>query len=329
MRNAIIGTARRQAMPIITQPGITLLGSTVRDAVTNGDVHFQASVLLAKQFSSLAATMMMDLSVEAEAFGSPIRLSDDEVPTVFRRIVDSMETVESLRIPTLADGRLHSYVNVAGRIARSITDRPTLAGCIGPISLAGRLFDVAELMSAMYMEPETIHALLEKCTALLSTYVQAFKSAGANGVLIAEPVAGTLSPDLCEEFSSAYVRRIVHAVQDDSFAVILHNCGDTMPLLVSMQGTGTWGIHLGNKCDLPAALDSIDSQKIVFGNLDPVGVFRQGTPESVRTATMHLLEATAAHKNYVISSGCDIPFGTPIANVAAFFDAVEHCAYPG
>ena len=30
-----------------------------------------------------------------------------------------------------------------------------------------------------------------------------------------------------EEFSEPYVRQIVEAVQDDSFMVIYHNCGNT------------------------------------------------------------------------------------------------------
>ena len=67
------------------------------------------------------------------------------------------------------------------------------------------------------LEPEVIHILLEKITGFLIDYALAFKEAGANGIIIAEPAAGLLSPVLCEEFSSKYVQRIVEEVQDDYF----------------------------------------------------------------------------------------------------------------
>ena len=39
-------------------------------------------------------------------------------------------------------------------------------------------------------------------------------------------------------------------------------------------------------------------------------------------ATRALLEATSCHKNFFVSSGDDIPPGSPLANLNAFFRAV-------
>ena len=65
-----------------------------------------------------------------------------------------------------------------------------------------------------------VHTVMEKATQFLVEYCRAYKELGANGVVIAEPVTGLLSPALAEEFSEPYVRRIVEAVQDDSFLVV-------------------------------------------------------------------------------------------------------------
>lgn len=102
---------------------------------------------------------------------------------------------------------------------------------IGPFSLAGRLFDMTEIMLAVLTEPEAAQVLLDKCTQFLTKYAKAYKSAGANGVIIAEPAAGLLSPPLCQQFSSVYLQKVVAAVQDDYFMVILHNCGNTVHLV--------------------------------------------------------------------------------------------------
>ena len=48
------------------------------------------------------------------------------------------------------------------KACQEISDRPVLAGCIGPFSLAGRLMDVSEIMILCYEEPELVHAVLGK-----------------------------------------------------------------------------------------------------------------------------------------------------------------------
>ena len=65
------------------------------------------------------------------------------------------------------------------------------------------------------------------------------------------------------------------------------------------------------------------SDVLVMGILDPVGVFKQATPEAVYSATTALLKETRKYKNFVISSGCDIPPHIPDSNIQAFFEAVN------
>jgi uroporphyrinogen decarboxylase len=60
-----------------------------------------------------------------------------------------------------------------------------------------------------------------------------------------------------------------------------------------------------------------------MGNVDPAGVLRMGTPELVKEETHRIMGNCCDHKNFVISSGCDIPPMTPWENIGAFFDAVN------
>ena len=60
-----------------------------------------------------------------------------------------------------------------------------------------------------------------------------------------------------------------------------------------------------------------------MGNVDPAGVLRLGDPESVREATLDVLENCSSYPNFVISSGCDIPPLTPWENINAFFETVD------
>ena len=204
-----------------------------------------------------------------------------------------------------------------------ITDRPVFAGIIGPYSLAGRLLDMTEIMILCYEEPEMVETVLEKATEFLIAYAKAFKDAGANGVVMAEPAAGLLSPGLMEEFSNPYVKKVREAVEDDSFVVMYHNCGNIEPLLGQI---GMWMQRL-IASEMPLIWKkhcrSFPRIAFVIGNIDPAGVLRNGTPELVREETKKLLERCRKYPNFVIASGCDIPPMTPFENMDAFFETIE------
>ena len=289
------------------------------------DGHLQAVCMeaVAKRFDTGAAFSLMDLSVEAEAFGSPIHYSGDEVPTVTAAIIHDEEEAEALRVPEVGEGRTGECVKGIREICGLITDRPVLAGIIGPYSLARRLLDMTEIMVLCYEEPELVETVLKKTTEFLIKYAKAFKEAGADGSAIAEPAAGLLSPGLIAEFSTPYVKQIRDAVEDDSFMILYHNCGNAVPLLDNIKEIGAAGYSFGNAIDIEEALIVMPGDSIVIGNIDPAGIIRNGTPEQIREETLALMERCCKYPNFVVASGCDIPPNTSLENIEAFFGAVD------
>ena len=320
----MIAAGHKKALPILSFPSVSLMGITVSELISDSDRQAQGMKMVAERVNAAAAVSLMDLSVEAECFGSTIRVSDEEVPTVIGHIVSDEDEANALEVPAVGSARSGLYVDAIRKAVDIITDRPVLAGIIGPYSLAARLLDVTEIMMLCYDEPDMVHIVLEKATAFLVEYAKAYKAAGANGIVMAEPVAGLLSPALEEEFSSPYVKQIVDAVQDDNFIVVYHNCGDNTPRMTeSILSAGSAAYHFGNAIDMAAMMAKFPADVVVMGNVDPAGVLRQGTPELVRTATLDVMSKCCSYPNFLISSGCDIPPATPWENVDAFFAAVE------
>ena len=320
----LMACEKPRALPVLSFPCTQLMGITVRELIASSDAQARGMAAVARRCPTAASVSMMDLSVEAECFGAQIHVSDDEVPTVTGAVIGSPEDADALQVPPVGSGRTGRYVEAIGKAKQLITDRPVLAGVIGPYSLAGRLMDMTEIMVNCYEEPEMVHTTLEKATDFLIRYVQAYKDIGADGVVMAEPAAGLLSPDLCAEFSVPYVKRVVDAVQDDDFIVIYHNCGNAVNRMVpQLLETGAAAYHFGNAVDMKEMLDKMPGDVITMGNVDPVSVLRNGTPESVRAETLRVMEACRSHRNFVISSGCDIPPVTPWENIDAFFTAVD------
>ena len=320
----IIAQKEVVAVPVMTHPGIEQNGHTVKEAVSDGRIHAEAVVWLAKHYPTAAAATIMDLTTEAEAFGAEIAFSDVAVPAVSKRLLPDVDSIYQLQVPSLSAGRIPAYLKANLLAAKEINDRPLLAGCIGPFSLAGRLYDMSEIMVLIYENPDAAHALLTKCTDFIEKYCMAIKQTGANGVLMAEPAAGLLSDEDCKTFSSDYVKRIVAHLQDDEFIIVLHNCGNTGHCTRAMVTTGAAAYHFGNKCRMEEVIKDVPTTALAMGNIDPVSTFKDGTPGQMRQAVTDLLERMKDHPNFVLSSGCDTPPHTPLVNVDAFFQALDN-----
>ncbi len=366
-----IAADRKKPLPVLSFPAIQLMDITVADLIGSTEKQAEAMRLVAERVDAAASVSFMDLSVEAEAFGSEIRVSDDEVPTVIGSIIDDETEPDDIFVPEVGAGRTGHYIEAIRAVAPLINDRPVFAGVIGPFSLAGRLMDVNEVMVLCYEEPELVHAVLDKVTGFIADYAEAFKDAGADGVMMAEPLAGLLPPALLGEFSTPYVKRIVDAVQTDEFAVVYHNAGaDGVMMAEPLAGllppallgefstpyvkrivdavqtdefavvyhncgssvvkaadevfaTGSAAYHFGNPIDMADIMPLVPEGVIAMGNIDPAGEIRNGTPESVRAATLDLMAKCAQYPNFVPSTGCDVPPMSPWDNVEAFFAAVD------
>ena len=114
----------KKAMPVLSFPSTSLLGITVKELIDSSEKQAEGMRLVAERTDAAASVSMMDLSVEAEAFGAEIRISDDEVPTVIGAIVQSEEEAEALAVPPVGAGRTGRYIEAIGLACRRITDRP-------------------------------------------------------------------------------------------------------------------------------------------------------------------------------------------------------------
>ena len=314
----------QRALPILSFPAAQKLGVSVETLVKSAELQAKAMQIIAAETDTLAAVSLMDLSVEAEAFGAKVRFTEDEVPAIVGQLISDEDEANELEVPDLTAGRALLCVEAVRTAKQAITDKPVIAGMIGPYSLAGRLCDVTEIMYLCYDEPETVHTVLDKVTQYLITYGRAMKDAGADGIMMAEPLAGILSPDMAEEFSMPYVKRIIDALQDDDFAVLYHNCGNSVPqMLDGIYALGAAAYHFGNAVDMAEIMAKTPADILAMGNIDPAGEFASGTVESITAATKALLEKCGGYKNFVPSSGCDIPAHAKWENIQAFFAAVK------
>ena len=320
---SILDRTHPLGMHIGVYAGLEMIHATVKQVVSDAHVQTDAVLAMHEHFHTEIMMTAMDLSAEVETFGSQIRMSDEEIPTVLGRLVTNQEQADALRVPAAGELRTAVHLKTAENLVAS-KKGIVMGGCIGPFSLAGRLFGVSEALEATMLQPELVQVLLEKATQYLIDFILAFRQVGAAGVIMAEPAAGLLSPRGMAKFSSPYIKRIVDAAQTPDFTIILHNCGAKLVHLPKVLESGVEVHHFSSPMDIIAALQQVDKQIILCGNLDPVSIFFNGTEEEVEQQTLALMEAARPYKNFIVSSGCDIPPGTPIRNLEVFYSTVAN-----
>lgn len=314
---------KNKTVPILSFPSTQLLGITVRELISSSDMQVKGMQAIAEKCSIGASLNMMDLSVEAEAFGAKIRFYDDDIPAVEKGIIEDIADAESIIVPEVGAGRTSICIDGVKKAKEKITDIPVFCGVIGPYSLVGRLFDMTELMMECFDSPDEVKILLSKVTEFIIKYIKAFKSVGADGVSMAEPAAGLLSPSLAEEFSMPFVQQIFNEINSDDFIICYHNCGNAAGDMLDMIAELNADIiHLGNAINLKKAIEELPKDKIIMGNINPV-LFRTGTPDDIRADVQRVFDECSAYENFMISTGCDVPAASKWENIEAYFEKVN------
>jgi len=306
---------RTLVIPLLGAPGIQLSNTTLRENLTDWEVQFNTIRLLIDQFQPDGIFPFMDLTVEAEALGLEINFPEFENPSVKNHCLKTEVDLKALRSRYKGlSGRMPVFIKVVENIAKNFH---VIKGAyaIGPFTLAGELMGVSELCLNVILNSELVHSFVEFSTYVIKDYVKALLDAGAETVAILEPSAVMLSPAQFEEFSGRYFSFLA---EDLKAPLILHICGNSTHLLKKMSNIGAFGLSLDNQVNLREASKIIPNSVVLIGNLDPVGIFLQSTPEEVAKATRDLSSDMKGIKNFILSSGCDLPVGTPLENIEAF-----------
>lgn len=311
------------ALPIASYPGGQITGASTLQMVRDPQAQAEAILALHERFRTPVLLTCMDLSAEAEAFGATVQGGPDEVPAVVGRRVTTLDEAKHLPVPEVGTARTAVQLAVLRQVGSRAPDRLIIGGVTGPFSLAARLLGVSEALLLSVDQPDLVHAVTRRCATFLVDYLRALRQAGAGAVFMAEPTSGLLSPRGLETFSAAYVREIAQATAAPGFTLILHNCAVRVAHLRGQLSTGVPALHFGAPMDLSKALTQVGPGTLVGGNLDPASVLVSGTPESVAEATCRLLTELAVHPHFVLSTGCDLPLRTPLANLQAFFDTAR------
>ncbi len=254
---------------------------------------------------------------ETADLGGPIRFPEDGLPVREGAWLTGSEDIGALKVPDPGSGRRMSDRLEAVRLmqARSGGEIPVMGWVEGALAQAADLYGFSEVLLAPFDRADWLADLLEFCCQVEIAFARAQVAAGADIIGLGDAIASQVSKDMYEQYALPYEQRIFAAVKEAGALARLHICGNTTHLLPLMAQSGADIIDIDWMVDMGQAAEVFGPTIAVCGNQDPVAVMLNGTPELVREKVKGCM--AQGGPRCISTAGCEIPDGTPPANLLA------------
>jgi len=316
---------KRLVAPLIGFPGLKLSETSIKLGQQNYKLHYETMKAILDKFQPDVILPMMDLSLEANALGRYAVFKQDESATIPKQPFEFSEIASLKKIDINADSRIISYLTTLKLAAKQLRKKELLGAYItGPFTLAALILGADETAMATMLQPDNLKELLVLCTEKIQDFAEELIKCEIDFLCVLDPTAGLLAPYQFTEFSGNFTKQIVDFSHNNRLDCVLHICGNTMQHLQEMVDTGADALSLDSAdtgVDLLGVARNIPDNCVIIGNLNPTGTILNGTPAQVCTETTELLDLMKSIPNFILSTGCDLPFETPLPNIAAFMSA--------
>jgi uroporphyrinogen decarboxylase len=276
-----------------------------------------------------AAILFSDILTIPHAMKLGLEFEAGEGPTIARPVRSSAD-IDKLFVPDPHQD-LRYVVDAVALIRRELGGRVPLIGFAGsPWTVATYMVEgggsktFARIKRMMYEAPRDLHRLLGILARTTTLYLNAQIVAGAQAVMIFDTWGGTLTPAQYQEFSLAYMSRIVAELTREAD-------GRRVPNILFTKGGGAWLAKIAasgcDACgvdwttDLSAARQTVANRVALQGNLDPSALF--APPDVLRRETLRVLESFGAGPGHVFNLGHGITPEVDPAQVAVLVDTVK------
>jgi hypothetical protein len=189
---------------------------------------------------------------------------------------------------------------------------------------------VEEAFIAMMTHPDKSREILLRYAAATARHVKEQIDAGVDAINFSAPWTGQnfISLDMYENVIAPAQKVIADLCREQNVPCYCHTCGsidDRLELIIDLGFSGLECLDpppLGN-VELEDAVKRIGHRAFIKGNIDPVHVLMNGSPEEVRENAKHCLEAGMRAKGFILSTACAISPATPAENLDILFEVVD------
>lgn len=314
-----------EAVDCLPQMPITMMFAADQIGVPYGRyaadyrVLVEAQLRTAQEFDFDYVSCISDPAREAADCGATVQFFDDQPPAIdeTRALLADKKVLAGLKVPDpTAGGRMHDRVEAARLFREKVGGQRLIEGWIeGPCAEAADLRGINTLMLDFFDDPAFVRDLFEFALQMGLEFARAQIAAGVDLIGVGDAAASLVGPQIYEEFVWPYEKRLVDALHEMGTLVRLHICGNTGRILAGIGRLGCDIVDMDYLVSVGRARQEMGPQPVLLGNIDPVGVLRNATPQAVSEAIAECHRQAGVR--YIVGAGCEVPRDTPEENLRA------------
>ena len=306
-------------MPITMMFACDQIGAQYRDYATDYKVLVDGQIQTAAKFDFDYVNTMSDPAGEAADCGAPVKFFPNQPPALdeANALLADKGTLRQLTVPDpQTSPRMSNRLRALALHRQRVGNERLIEGWIeGPIAQAADLRGINSLMTDFYDDPAFVVELFEFVLELELTFARAQVASGAEMIGVGDAAASLVGPRFYKEFVWPYEKRMMDGLRAMGARTRLHICGNTRPILGLMGRLGCDVIDLDSLAPLTEGRAAMGPRQVLLGNIDPVRVLRNGTPEEVYAAVAECHQQ--AGDRFIVSAGCEVVRDTPLKNLEA------------
>ena len=258
------------------------------------------------------------------SFGGELRAYPDKPPAVLKPLITTKEELEALpEFDPTSQGRIPLNLKLIKALKADVKEIPILSYVPSPFTLGSLFLGVSEFMIALMRDKmKILDLLLQKTYEVTLKFALAKVEAGADMITIADPSGSSdmVSPKLFEQHSLPLLKNLIAELKKEGIKVGLHICGQTKPILLKMAETGADYLEIDAKVNLKEAQEILEGNICVMGNISTADLASQSAQEIKEQAEVLVKNMQTG---FILSSGCEVPYSTPIENIQAMVQAAK------
>jgi MtaA/CmuA family methyltransferase len=313
---------RLPLLPITMMFAGDLIGVPYGEYATDYRKLVEGQLRTAEQFDFDYVSCISDPTREAADCGAAIQVFDDQPPAVDENnaLLADKSKLATLEVPDpLGGGRMHDRVKAAAAFKEKVGGELLIEGWIeGPVAEAADLRGINTLMLDFYDDPAFVRDLFDFILEMELQFAQAQIDAGIDIMGVGDAAASLVGPQIYEEFVWEYEKKMFDRLHEMGTRIRLHICGNISRILEPVGRLRCDFVDLDYMVPVDQARQAMGPEQVLAGNIDPVRVLRNGTPESITEAIAECHRQ--AGDRYIVAAGCEIPRDTAPENVLALRD---------
>jgi len=314
-------------MPITMQFACDRISRKYYDYATDYRVLVEGQLKVAEEFDFDYVSAISDPTREAADCGASIIYSENSPPAIDNQnaLLADKTKLASLKAPDpLGGGRMHDRIKAVALFKEKTGDDRIIEGWIeGPCAEGADLRGINTIMMDFYENPGFVRDLFEFVIEMELEFARYQIEAGVDVMGLGDAAASLIGPQLYEEFVWPYEKKLIDGIHNLGTAVRLHICGNTRSILDNIGRLSCEIVDLDYLVPVSEAREKMGPTQILLGNIDPVSVLQDGTPEQIYKAIEQC--HNQAGSNYIVGAGCEVTRGTSLENLRALRDyALSH-----